>query len=363
MGSAAGAIDYLAREGDFEAKHGDLVHVAGISREVKDAIDAVDAGVRIRKGRTAERVAIATVVELPATSTPAAMAEVAAELVSIWHRRGHPAVAAVHSPPAKIDGRINNHIHLVATARPVSDGQVDRSPGLVPLRGKAAVLAERQAIADLVNAVMGRHGVDTEVFHPGRLADTGIDRPARKRVPERQYHIAGQRNRDLEAVEARKAQIAADHAAAAERRLEALQKREEKARRILRAEIGKLNEKERAARDKARIASVGKIAVEQRVEREKGQTVPAPAAPALPQLSDEQRQMLVDIHRKLRLPLPDLDTAKGRGMAWGAYKAVEAQKKLERRSEKQAEIDARAAAPVQPAPPPRSPPRSGGWEK
>lgn len=219
--SAHGAVDYLAREGDFERKHHDLVEVIGDIDQVKEAITLVDADVRIRNGKTAERVAIATVFELPGELSRDAQVDVATRIVTHWRGRGHPAVAAIHD-----DGQ--PHIHVVATARPVDYGVVDRSPTAAPLRGKAATRLERQLIAQLINEVASDHGIAAVDFHGGRLADTGIARQAKKRVPERQYHAQGQRERDLRAVAARKAEIQSIAQAAAEKRLQAAQRRQER---------------------------------------------------------------------------------------------------------------------------------------
>ncbi len=65
VGGAISAIDYLAARVISKMGHDDLLHVAGDRIAVKAAIAAIDACVRIRNGRTAERVAIATVFELP----------------------------------------------------------------------------------------------------------------------------------------------------------------------------------------------------------------------------------------------------------------------------------------------------------
>lgn len=193
-GGRGASIDYIAREGDY-ADRQDLEHLAGDAGELEEAIAAVDAGCRIRNGRTAERVAIATVFELPADTSAEQRRRVAEEVVRTWRDRGHLAVAAIHATD-----QVQPHVHVLATARPVhrspSGWEVDRSPARVPLRGKAAVRTARAEIAAIVNAAC-RPAVE---FYPGRDADLDqpgiVGRKPKRRVPERRWHCEGQRERD-----------------------------------------------------------------------------------------------------------------------------------------------------------------------
>ncbi len=199
-GSRGGSVDYVAREGDYDG-HQDLEHLAGDAGELKQVLTAIEAGCRIRRGRTAERVAIAAVVELPGDSDADRRRQVAEQLVAAWEARGHLAIAAVHG-----NGQVQPHIHLLVTARPVryADGgwEVDRTPTRVPLRGKAAVQAARAEVAAIVNAVC-QPAVE---FFPGR--DRAMDEPGivgrtpQRRVPEQAWHRTGQRKPDAEQVTA-----------------------------------------------------------------------------------------------------------------------------------------------------------------
>ena len=193
--AAGGAIDYLARLGDFSPDgqdRQDLEHLSGDVDELREAAEAVAKKARWRSGNNAERVLLKITIELPALSTEVERKRVAEALVADWQSRGHVAVAAVHCAY-----KVQPHIHLGVTARPVSragDGwEVDRTQRV--LVGKAAVQAERKRIAELINSEIpeGR-------FHPGRLRDTGIERKAKKRVPAKQWYVDDQRERDPEKV-------------------------------------------------------------------------------------------------------------------------------------------------------------------
>lgn len=173
-GAIHSAVDYLARENDFERKKEDFEFLSGDIKQLKKACNEIHKTARVRRGRTAERVLIMTVVELPAEMNEMQRRKTAEELVHFWKERGHVAVAAIHG-----NGIVQPHIHLAATARPIlvlnGCAFVDRDT-IPPLRDRMAVRAERKAVAEIVNDVLGR-----EYFHPGKLRDTGINRPAQKR--------------------------------------------------------------------------------------------------------------------------------------------------------------------------------------
>lgn len=234
VAGGVGAVDYLAREGDYQDR-ADLEHLAGDPEAVRTAAEEIDAGARIRNGDNAERILVIEVLELPAASTPAARREIAEALVRRWQDQGHEAVAAVHMPAPKPDGRINPHIHLAVAARPrVMGWDTSRPDGGSPawrrdrsvrlMVGKAAVQTERRAVADLVNSVMAAHGLEAPEFVGGRLRDVGIDRPPRRRVPEAAYQ-AGQREPDLTEIAAARARHLAEAKAAKKRRKDKDRKR------------------------------------------------------------------------------------------------------------------------------------------
>lgn len=172
--SAAGAINYLAREGEY-ADREDLEYVAGDDDEVERQAELIDKTARIRNGSNAERVLVTGVFELPAELDQAQRAEIANLVVADWADRGHAAVAAVHA-----NGKVQPHVHIAVAARPIAGDVIDRSTRLMV--GKAALREERHRVGKLINSVVGR-----DFFNGGRHIDVGIDRKPKKRLPESVY--------------------------------------------------------------------------------------------------------------------------------------------------------------------------------
>ena len=181
------AIDYAARQGKY-AKDGedreegpDVLHVAGSPDALREACKTIDAGVRQRRGKTAERILVKETVELPSDveDEPAAWKAGAEAIVADWRKRGHEAVAAVHLHGEERD---HPHLHVLVAARPVNaDGGVDRSRRL--LVGKAAVKDERANAAERIN-----EACEPKIrFHPGKLKEIGIERAAKKRIPQGEF--------------------------------------------------------------------------------------------------------------------------------------------------------------------------------
>ena len=183
--SAAGALDYALRLGEYADDAGDVEHTAGHPEAVEEAAALIEATARIKRGPTADRIVVKLTVELPAHSTAEQRAACAEAAVADWRQRGHEAVAAVH---VHGEEREQPHLHVVVAARPIApDGTVDRSARLwAGADGKDRVRAERKRVADLVN----EHCPGPVRFHPGRLADTGIERPAKKRIPQGAFRAA-----------------------------------------------------------------------------------------------------------------------------------------------------------------------------
>ena len=177
------AIDYAARQGKYaeEAEAGgkgpDVQHVAGSPDALREACTAIDAGVRQRRGKTAERILVKETVELPSDveDEQAAWKASAEAIVADWRKRGHEAVAAVHLHGEERD---HPHLHVLVAARPVNaDGGVNRSRRL--LAGKAEVRAERANAAERIN-----EACEPEIhFHPGKLKEIGIGREPKRRIP------------------------------------------------------------------------------------------------------------------------------------------------------------------------------------
>ncbi|OEJ66581.1 hypothetical protein [Magnetovibrio blakemorei] len=216
LGSSPPAIDYAIGEGEY-ANRDDLEFITEENDLVRTVAEKIEVTARIKNGPTAERSLLKHVVELPANFEAEQRAESLEKMVDYWLQKGHPAGGAVHYPHGG-----QPHVHLIIAARPIvlkEDGsfEIDRSPERRPLVGKAGVQAERKAVAKIINEVNGG-----EIFHHGKLADTGIKRKPKKRVSIRAYK-AGQFERDLE--------IVADQYQEHERaREEARIKREEKCR-------------------------------------------------------------------------------------------------------------------------------------
>ena len=177
--TATAALDYAWCEGEEHGppadpdaskaareqadKAAELECTAGERQDVEDACARIEESAVVRKGRTAERFLIQQVIELPGDSTPEQRKACAEALVQHWEDRGHPASAAVH---ARLDGdpkaRVQPHVHVQATARPVdADGNVDRSALL--WNSKQAVRDEREAVAGIVN----EHCPGAVLFHGG----------------------------------------------------------------------------------------------------------------------------------------------------------------------------------------------------
>lgn len=192
-GSSAPAIDYAVGEGEYENRD-DLEFVNEENELVRKVSKKIEETARIKNGPTAERSLLKMVTELPADFLPEQRAKSLEAMIEYWHQKGHPTGGAVHYPSGG-----QPHIHLVISARPIllnDDGsfEINRSAERRPLVGKAVVQAERKVVADIINKVHG-----SEIFHHGKLSDTGIQRQPKKRVSIRAYK-AGQLERDPDVV-------------------------------------------------------------------------------------------------------------------------------------------------------------------
>ena len=187
-------IAYVRREGRHAVDAADVEATAGDKEKVLDAADRLEAGARIRRGPTADRLLATQVIELPAESTPEQRAKCAQAFVDDWRERGHPAIATVH-----VDGeeRGQPHLHVEIAARPVhADGEVDRAVRL--WRGKPTIYAERQKASDLVNRTCD----PDPPYHPGGFRDIGRegDTP-KKRIPAGSFRAARKGIREALALE------------------------------------------------------------------------------------------------------------------------------------------------------------------
>lgn len=215
----AHTVDYALREGQHEDRvsprtgepigKADLEATAGDRKRLEKVIAAVDAAALKRRGRTAEKIAVKIVIELPVDSSREGRQRMADAVVAHYWARGYEAVAGVH-------GRtVQPHLHAVVAARPVAaDGTVDRTPSRVLLRGgKAELRAERHRLAELVNVTLGQlvrfwGGRDAELAEPGI-----VGRAPKRRVPMPRY-VREQDEIDPAAAEERRARAERERAEA-----------------------------------------------------------------------------------------------------------------------------------------------------
>lgn len=323
-GGRGGSIDYITREGDYSDRD-DLVHVAGDPDNLREAIAAVDQAAIWRRGRTAERVAIATVMELPADVGLAAHIRAAEAIQRYWQDQGHDAIVAVHHEPG------NPHMHVLATARPTfrrSDGwEVDRRAP-APLRGKAAVREARRAMTDIVNETCGSRvrfwgGRDRDMDRPGIVGRKPERRPPQAvrhgRRPDEPHQIQQARERHQEA---RRQAQEAKLANSGRKRQKAL-RRAEKAG--VPVELGKVYGRtdygERLIVSRTRLDQVEREGRRKGAEAERLKR--SPPAP-LPELTEKQAAWVTDTHQKLGLELAAdwHATAEGRAAAFGVARGA-----------------------------------------
>lgn len=321
-GARGGAIDYVTRTGDY-AGHDDLEHLAGDSDGLAQALTAIEATAKVRHGRTAERVAIATVMEIPDNADAAGRRALAEKVVRYWQDLGHQVIAAVHAPEG------NHHLHVLASSRPVHWGrggpEVDRIT-TPPLRGKATVQAARRNMARIVNDTL-----DPAIrFFPGR--DRDMDRPGivgrdpERRVPERQWHMIGQRRRDPAAIalirqakaEARKRTAAEKLMVPGRRKAAALARAERAGVPVLQSEHRLHDHSMRQIVSSERLHEIKMAAI--RLGKSTAQPKPLPA------LTPAQIDTVTGIHSRLGLELDPAwaETAEGRAGAWGVVRAAQA---------------------------------------
>ena len=289
----------IAGAEERNAKATELECTAGDRKRVEDACERIEESAVVRQGRTAERFLIQQVIELPGDSTSAQRKACAEALVRHWEERGHPAAAAVHG-----NGRVQPHVHVQATARPVdADGNVDRSALL--WTSKQAVRDERAALAEIVND----HCPGALLFHGGRHEDVNIDREARKaeglmqiRLPRRAQH----RPAKYEFDDTLPARLAVIHEQGREwARAEAVRKKAEQ-------EAGK----DRKATEREARTAAAEAERQAREDRKAARERKAVEQAGLREMSEKQTAMLAELHKKAGRKLPDLEDEAGRAAAW-----------------------------------------------
>ncbi|MBF0335478.1 MAG: hypothetical protein HQL40_17840 [Alphaproteobacteria bacterium] len=245
-GGAAKAIaglDYDARVGDHTGRRDELELEGGRDRaEMAEILLAAESA----NDRANGKIALDMAIELPATATADQRRQIAEALAAWMESRGCPAHWAIHARnEAK---QPQPHLHLTTTARPVHlvDGAwvgtpvgAKGRPGAPPLIAGPAEMQRfrRVLVAGAVNQVCGLN------WHGGRLEETGIDRPAKARLPMAVYKRlqadpAGPAHTNAmidagahqEVVQARKAWVKAQQRVRTEKAAQEARKREERAR-------------------------------------------------------------------------------------------------------------------------------------
>ena len=348
-------IAYVRREGQHADDAGDVEATAGDKEKVLDTADRLEAGARIKRGPTADRLLATQVIELPAESTPEQRAKCAQAFVDDWRERGHPAIATVH---VHGEERGQPHLHVEIAARPMgADGEVDRSVRL--WRGKPTIYAERQKVADLVN----RTCEPDPPYHPGGFRDIGRegDTP-KKRIPARPFREA---RAEIRAAPEKAAGIKAEMYAAS--RTERAQVREAHEKRTEQInEFKAMGEwppvSERVRLEKRgddwwryynnRVAAETARAAERDEQRERAEKAEASVAALtgekqeaetradtaeaereglrgevrqLQELNKRQTKYVTDWHGEREVDLPDLATVEGQAAAWANMRAWKAE--------------------------------------
>ncbi|HVI52080.1 MAG TPA: MobA/MobL family protein [Candidatus Sulfotelmatobacter sp.] len=190
QGGAAQAIaglDYDARHGKHSRRRDELELEGGRDRrEMAEILQAAEAA----NTRSNGKVALDLEVELPLEATPDQRRQIVERVAAWFENKGCPTHWAIHSRNSTKE--LQPHFHMTVTARPVHQvdgGWVGTAPGRRGDPGPPAVInggAEmenfrRQVVAAAVNDVTGLN------WHGGRLEETGIDRPAKRRLPMAAY--------------------------------------------------------------------------------------------------------------------------------------------------------------------------------
>ncbi|CAO3460848.1 hypothetical protein [Azospirillum argentinense] len=192
---AADGLDYDARVERHRSRADELESEGGQGRaEMRAALTACAEATTRKNGVVARRV----IAELPFEMDADARRAVAERVAGWFEQEGHPTHWAVHARNGK--GEDQPHLHMTVAARRCvrrADGGWEAAPagrsgvkgggGARPvLAGPAALRAWRRAVvAAAINDVAAERGLRlAAAWHGGRLAETGIERPAKRRRPE-----------------------------------------------------------------------------------------------------------------------------------------------------------------------------------
>jgi hypothetical protein len=195
VAKAIRGLGYDKREGKYTQRADELEVSGGRSTdEMTEILKAVDQAVTRKNGQ----LALDYEIELPHVMTRQARQQVAEQIAAWFEDRGVPCHWAVHSHNDR--GELQPHLHMTTTSRAVRrhlDGgrEAPDSDGVggweVVTRGATVIGGpammqhfRREVLARTINQVAAEHGIDLgTTWHGGRLEETGIDRPAKRRRP------------------------------------------------------------------------------------------------------------------------------------------------------------------------------------
>lgn len=307
-GGAAKAIAGLAydkREAAHGSRRDEMESEGGRSTEEMTAIlQAVDQAV-VRKNGV---LALDLEIELPGEFDAGQRRQVAEAIAGWFEEQGCPTHWAIHSHNEY--GRYQPHLHTTTTPRRVTDDLVVSTSGPTAINGPAEMMYfRREIVAGAINDVARDNGVELPAgWHGGRLVETGIDRPAKRRRP-------------IVAIKAAERATADDRGLAQINRLidaghgdEVAIRRADWVRRSKEARALRDASRERDRQHRAKLRQENAMvrdarAMERRVERS---------------LSEKERAFVVDLHRDHGKMLPtDWEaTAAGRGAAFATARAL-----------------------------------------
>lgn len=332
---AAGSLDYDARIGRHRSRADELETEGGTDRkEMSRALQASEEATSRKNGVVARRI----IAELPAEMDADAR-RVVAERVAAWFiERGHPTHWAVHSHNGK--GEYQPHLHMTVVARRCwLEGDVWKAAlagrsGVAGGGGEKPVLAgpaalqhwRRAVMAATINAVAAERGIQlATAWHGGRLAETGINRPPKRRRPEVALRAPDRSWTDdngLGAINAAidagdEATVRATRAAYVEqqRQVVAERRRTKAAATAARGEVRATEAELRAAAALAELAKVEALramdALKHRDERDELQqkleaTIEAERAkPTVKPATTKQRETVIEVAKRMGLDLPE----------------------------------------------------------
>lgn len=191
---AGGSLDYDARVGRHRSRADELETEGGTDRkDMAKALQASEDATGRKNGVVARRI----IAELPAEMDADARRAVAERVAAWFADQGHPTHWAVHSHNGQ--GEFQPHLHMTVVARrcrleggawkaaPAGRSGVKGGGGEKPILAGPAALQHwrREVMAAAINTVAVERGIRlAAAWHGGRLTETGIDRPAKRRRPE-----------------------------------------------------------------------------------------------------------------------------------------------------------------------------------